>query len=53
MKRKPVYIAFVDLKKAFDSVNHTKLFNVLQKNNIKCNQFNVIKSIYTSVKACV
>ena len=53
MKRKPVYVAFVDFKKAFDSVNHTKLFNVLQKNNIKGNLFNVIKSIYKSVRASV
>jgi len=34
-KNKPLYEAFVDFKKIFDSVNHTKLFTVLHNNDIQ------------------
>ena len=53
MKRKSLYIAFIDFQKAFDSVNRSILYNVLQKNGLKENLYKSIHSIYRSVKACV
>ena len=52
-KGRKLYVAFVDFKKAFDSVNRNKLFEVLQNNGIKGNLFASLKSIYDKVKACV
>lgn len=48
-----LYVAFVDFKKAFDSVNRSKLYNILYQHGIKGRLFNSIKGIYRSVKACV
>ena len=53
MKQKSVFVALIDCQKAFDSVNHDKLFNILRKNNVKGNLYKSILSIYSSVKACV
>ena len=52
-KGKPIYVAFVDFQKAFDSVDRSILYDVLKNNGIKGHSFNSIKAIYSSVKACV
>ena len=53
MKHKFVYVAFIDFKKAFDSINRDILFNILRKQGIKGNLYNAVKSIYNSVKTSV
>lgn len=53
MKRKTLYVAFIDFQKAFDSVDHNILYDILRKGGIKGNLYNAIQSIYISVKACV
>ena len=45
-KRKPVYVAFINFKKAFDSVNRSILYKVLRKNNVKGLLFESIQAIY-------
>ena len=52
-KRSRLYVCFVDFKKAFDSVNGNKLWQVLKTNGIKGNIFRVVYSMYESVKTCV
>ena len=48
-----LYVCFVDFKKAFDSVNRQKLWQVLTTNGIKGNVFKAIYSMYACVKFCV
>ena len=52
-KQSRLYVCFVDFKKAFDSVNRNKLWQVLKTNGIKGNIFRVVHSMYESVKTCV
>ena len=52
MKHKFV-VAFIDFKKAFDSVDRGILFDVIRKQGIHGNLLNAIMAIYTSVKAAV
>ena len=53
MKKKFVYVAFIDFQKAFDSINRTILFDILRKNGLKGKLYNAIRSIYNTVKASV
>ena len=46
-KKKKVFAAFIDLKKAFDTVWRLGLFSKLIKHNIPQKMFNVIYSMYT------
>ena len=43
-----VYVCFVDMRKAFDSVLHPALFYKLQQYGINGKFFNVLKSMYSS-----
>jgi hypothetical protein len=52
-KGSKLYVAFVDLKKAFDSVHHFKLFDVLQKIRINGKFFKVLKAMYDKLMSCV
>ena len=52
-KGKYLYVAFVDFQKAFDSVNRSILYKMLQTNGISGKLLNSIKAIYLSVKARV
>ena len=52
-KNKKLYIAFVDFRKAFDSINRNILWDVLRKSGVKGNLYNSLKGIYKSVLACV
>ena len=49
----PLYVCFVDFKKAFDSVDHKLLLQQLVTYGIKGNFLKVIKSLYDKVKSCV
>jgi len=53
MKRKFIYVAFIDFQKAFDSVNRRILFCILRKNGLKGNSYSAIRSIYNSAKESV
>jgi hypothetical protein len=46
MKRKSLYVAFIDFQKAFDSVDHCMLYHVIRENGINGKLFKSIQSIY-------
>ena len=51
-KRK-LYVAFIDFKKCFDTINRNILWPILKKNGIKGKLFNCIRSMYEKVLARV
>ena len=48
-----IYCAFIDYKKAFDSINRSSLWYKMIQNNIKGNIFRVIRNMYSNLKSCV
>ena len=52
-KGQKLYVAFIDFKKAFDSVNHEKLLEVAYKGGIKGKFFCALKVMYESLVSCV
>jgi hypothetical protein len=52
-KNTKLYVAFVDFKKAFDTVNRNELWAVLRKSGVNGKLYRAIKGIYSSVLACV
>ena len=52
-KGQKLYVAFVDFKKAFDSVHHDKLLQAMQKEGVQGKFFASIKSMYDSLLSCV
>lgn len=50
---KKLYVAFIDFRKAFDSVVHEKLWHVLRKNGLHGKMYGAITSMYDVVKARV
>ena len=52
-KGQKLYVAFVDLRKAFDSVRHDKLLEAVQQEGVKGECFASIKSMYDSLLSCV
>ncbi|MES9880125.1 MAG: reverse transcriptase family protein [Sedimenticola sp.] len=51
--KRSTYCAFVDFKKAFDSVDRDILWQRLTHNGIGGKMFGAIRSLYSSVSACV
>ena len=51
-KRK-LYVAFIDFRKCFDTINRNILWPILKKNGIKGKLFNCIRSMYDNVLARV
>ena len=51
-KNTKMYLAFVDFKKAFDTVNRNALWAVLRKSGVNGKLHRAIKCIYSSVLAC-
>ena len=51
--RGKLYVCFVDYRKAFDSVNHTHLWRVLQESGVSTKFLAMLKAIYTDVQSCV
>ena len=47
------YCLFIDFSKAFDRINHTLLFYELCKNGVHGKFFNILKSMYSKLTACV
>ena len=52
-EKKRLYCAFIDLKRAFDSVYRNDLRYKLIKNGLDGKLFDIIRSIYSDVKSCV
>lgn len=52
-KGQKLYVAFVDFKKAFDSVNHQALLDIVYKEGINGKFFSSLKAMYQSLTACV
>ncbi|CAH2092819.1 unnamed protein product [Euphydryas editha] len=44
---RPLYVAFIDYSKAFDSISHCSIWNALQQSNIIRKYINILKYIYT------
>lgn len=51
--KKRLYCAFVDYRKAFDSVDRVSLWQKLIDIGIKGKVFNIIKNLYNDAKSCV
>ena len=52
-KNMKLYVAFIDYKKCFDSIDRNALFHVLEANGIQGKMLTVIKGLYSSVLAAV
>lgn len=50
-KRTPLYLAFVDYKKAFDSISHNFIWETLTSQNVENEYIQVIKSLYNNSKS--
>ena len=48
-----LYCAFIDLKKAFDSINHCNLWYKLFRLGIDGKMLRIIKNMYSIVKTCI
>jgi len=51
--KKRLYVAFIDLKKCFDSIYRNGLFFKLHKSGIDGKVLRIIKSMYENIKSCV
>ena len=52
-QRQPLYVAFVDLTKAFDLVSRSGLYSVLRKVGCPPNMLRVIKAFHEGMHCCV
>eukprot|EP00745_Piridium_sociabile_P018415 TRINITY_DN27645_c0_g1_i5.p2 TRINITY_DN27645_c0_g1~~TRINITY_DN27645_c0_g1_i5.p2 ORF type:complete len:200 (+),score=0.63 TRINITY_DN27645_c0_g1_i5:33-632(+) len=52
-RRGKLYVAFIDYKKAFDTVDRDRLWQVLHKLQTSTKMLKLLKSMYASVKSCV
>lgn len=52
-KRGKLYAVFIDLKSAFDSINHSLMWSVLRKLSLSSKMINILKNMYAKAKAKV
>ena len=52
-RSRPLYLAYIDYKKAFDSVSHSYIWETLTTQNVENEYIRVIKSIYRKSKSRV
>ena len=52
-KRIPLYVCFIDLIKAYDSIDRTLLWTVLARSGVSQNLVSVIRQFYDGMRACV
>ena len=53
LENKPLYIAFIDFKQAFDTIRHQDLLYKLLKNGISNKFYSIIKSMYNNIHPSV
>ena len=47
-----MYVAFVDFRKAFNSVRHCKLLETLRKEGVSGKSAGALKAMYNSLLSC-
>jgi len=47
------YVAYVDFSKAFGTIQHPILWNILLRAGVKGRMIRILKSMYSTIKACV
>ena len=52
-KRIPLYVCFIDLTKAYDSVDRTLLWTVLARFGVPQNMISIIRQFHDGMRACV
>ena len=52
-RKRKLYVAFIDYKKVFDSINRNALWKILEQNGIDGKMLAVLKSIFNEVVSCV
>jgi hypothetical protein len=52
-QRSPLWICFIDLTKAFDSVDRSLMFDMLHRIGVPGKIVNLLQSIHTDMEACV
>ena len=52
-KNRKLYVAFVDFRKCFDSINRDALLIILERNGITGNMLHAIKGMYSCVQSAV
>ena len=52
-KGQKLYVAFVDFRKAFDSVRHDKLLYCSRNQEIKGKCFGALRAMYNSLLSCI
>ena len=52
-KRRKFYVGFIDFKTAYDSVDRSILWQILQEANIQGKRLNILKAMYENVKSRV
>ena len=52
-KRIPLYVCFIDLTKAYDSVDRTLLWTVLARFGVPQNMISVIRQFHDGMRTCV
>ena len=52
-KRIPLYVCFIDLTNAYDSVDRTLLWTVLARFGVPQNMISVIRQFHDGMRACV
>ena len=53
LKNTKLYVAFIDFKKAYDTVNRDILWMVLFRSGVRGKMLRMIRGIYATVQACV
>ena len=44
----PIFMAFIDYEKAFDSIEHIAVFKALEKQGVDLKYINILKNAYTN-----
>ena len=52
-KHIPLYVCFIDLTKAYDSVDRTLLSTVLARFDVPQNKISIIRQLHYGMRACV
>ena len=52
VRRKRLYCAFIDFKKAFDLINRSKLWCKMLENGLNGDVLNVVYNLYSNAKSC-